>query len=334
MTGVVATGIGSMPGGDVLASEEDNARSFTEAVRIVLGELPDLPHLPELPGRGAGAGLTGRGVAVLAELGADLQPSGWRLTDAPGVDQRRARSLLGRDLDVVEELTDGYAGAFKLQLVGPWSLAATLELPRGGAALGDHGARRELAQSLAEGAAEHVRDVRRRLGGVADLVVQLDEPALPAVLAGQVPTASGFGRHRSIDPPEASDLLGGVLDALRAAGAEPVVHCCAPDFPIDLVRGAGAAGVAVDLDLLGAAGLDQLAGAVEAGDRVLLGAVPTTGEAATKAAVVERVSRLFDMLGLEPTDRVALTPACGLAGAEAGGVRATLTALREAAAAF
>jgi hypothetical protein len=69
----------------------------------VLGELPDLPHLPELPARGAHAGMTARALAVVADLGFDLQPAGWRLTDAPGVDHRRARSLLAQDLDVLEE---------------------------------------------------------------------------------------------------------------------------------------------------------------------------------------------------------------------------------------
>ena len=81
----VATGIGSLPGEDV-----------AEAVRVVLGELPDLPHLPELSGRGAVAGMVGRALAVLADLDADLQPAGWRLTGStgsPGLDQRRARSL-------------------------------------------------------------------------------------------------------------------------------------------------------------------------------------------------------------------------------------------------
>lgn len=332
MSRVVATGIGSMPGGDVLASEEENGRIFTEAVRTVLGELPDLPHLPELPARSAGAGMTGRGAALLAGLGADLQPAGWRLTDAPGIDQRRARSLLQRDLDVVEELADGFQGTFKIQVIGAWTLAATVELPRGGAVLGDHGARRDLAQSLAEGVATHVREVRRRLG-LRELVVQLDEPALPAVLGGQVPTASGYGRHRSVDRPEATEVLAWLCEAVRDAGGEPVVHCCAPQFPLDLVRGAGAAGVAVDLDALDASGLDHLAEALEAGDRVLLGVVPAGGSATT-AQAVERTSRLFDMLGVEPTDRLALTPACGLAGAGAAEVRATLTALREAAATF
>ena len=71
--------------------------------------------------------------------------------------------------------------------------------------LSDHGARRELAQALAEGVATHLADVRRRVPAER-VVVQVDEPALPAVLAGSVPTASGFGRHRVVHPPEA---LGG-----------------------------------------------------------------------------------------------------------------------------
>ena len=182
-----ATGIGSMPGED-----------FREAVRLVLGELPDLPHLPELPARGATAGMTGRAAALVAELGFDLQPAGWRLTDAPGVDHRRARSLLAQDLDVLEEQTQGYAGPLKLQVAGPWTLASTVEKPRGDKVLSDVGARRDLAQALAEGVRDHLADVRRRVPG-AELLLQVDEPALPLVLAGRVPTASGFHRHRSVD---------------------------------------------------------------------------------------------------------------------------------------
>lgn len=145
-----ATGVGSMPGGETMA-EADNARAYADAVRVVLGELPDLAHLPELPGRGAVATMTGRGLAVMAELGADLQPHGWRLTDAPGVDHRRARSLLAQDLDQVEEQAQDYDGVFKIQVAGPWTLAATVEKPRGDKVLSDHGARRELAEALGEG---------------------------------------------------------------------------------------------------------------------------------------------------------------------------------------
>ena len=173
-------------------------------MQLVLGELPDLAYVPEVPGRGAGASMTGRGVAVMAALGADLQPAGWRLTDAPGVDQRRARSLLAQDLDGFEEQAQGYAGTVKVQVAGPWTLAATVERPRGDKVLADFGARRDLAQALAEGLRDHVGDLRRRVPKAAGIVVQVDEPALAAVLSAAIPTASGFGRHRAVHPPEAS----------------------------------------------------------------------------------------------------------------------------------
>lgn len=309
---ITATGVGSYPGAD--------ASAFHEALRVIFGTLTDLPHLPELPGRGAGASMTGRAVAVVAELGADLQPAGWRITGAaPGIDQRRARSLLAQDLDALEEQAQGYDGRLKVQVTGPWTLAATVERPKGDRVLADHGARRELAQALAEGVRDHVRDVRRRVPG-AEVVVQLDEPALPAVLAGAVPTASGFHRHRSVAPPEASAALEWVLGAVTESGATPVVHCCAADVPFGLLTGAGAQGVSCDLDQVGAADYDAVAELLETGRTVMLGVVPATDPdpGPDDGALTERVLRLLDMLGLDPgveTGDLVITPTCGLAGA-------------------
>lgn len=333
MTAAAATGIGSMPGGEPLGGEADNAREYAEALHVVLGELPDLAHVPELPGRGAIANLTGRTLALVTELGADLQPAGWRLTDRSGIDHRRARSLLAQDLDAVEEQTQGYTGVFKSQLTGPWTLAATVEKPRGDRVLSDHGARRELAQALAEGARGHVADLRRRLPEAAELLVQVDEPALPAVLTGSVPTASGFSRHRTVHPPVASEALQWVLGAIEEAGAVPVVHCCASDVPIDLLRGAGARGLSVDLGVLAASAYDGLAAALEAGERVHLGVVPALEPVAapTDRSVAEQVQRWLDMLGLEPTPGLALTPACGLAGATPAWARRALELVGQAA---
>lgn len=324
----VATGVGSMPG--------DDDTAYVEAVRTVLGELPDLPHLPELPGRGAGATMTGRAIAIISDLGADLQPAGWRLTDAPGVDQRRARSLLAQDLDRVEEQAQGYEGTFKVQVAGPWTLAATVERPRGDKLLSDVGARRELAQALAEGLGAHVADLRRRLRGVDRLVVQVDEPALAAVIAGSVPTASGFHRHRSVEPPEASAALEWVVDAIVRAGAEPWAHSCAGDTPLGLLRGAGVRGLSVDLARLSAADHDTLAEALEAGDSVVLGVVPSVDPEQPLGAgqVSERAVRWLEMLGLDPHDlgdRLVLSPTCGLAGASPAWARHALETLRNAA---
>ncbi|GAB2983697.1 uroporphyrinogen decarboxylase/cobalamine-independent methonine synthase family protein [Nocardioides montaniterrae] len=322
-----ATGVGSFPG--------DDQRDFDEALRIVLGELAEgLPFLPEVPGRGTHAGMIGRTVGLLGELDADLQPNGWRLTGttgAPALDQRRARSLLGQDLDTLEEQGQDVRGDFKVQVTGPWTLAALMERPRGDKVLADHGARRDLAQALAAAVGEHVADVRRRLPYVDRVVLQLDEPALPAVLDARVPTASGFGKHRRIHPPEASEALQWVIEG---AGTDVWVHCCAPAAPIALVRGAGARGVMVDLSLLQADDHDALAETLDAGDTVVLGVVPTSGAVPTQKRVVESVLRWLDMLGLDPEesgDRLLVSPACGLAGADMTTARTILDVVVRAA---
>jgi methionine synthase II (cobalamin-independent) len=323
-----ATGVGSHPG--------DDQHAYDEAVRLVLGELTDLAYVPEVPGRGAGATMTGRGVAVLAALGADLQPAGWRLTDAPGIDQRRGRSLLAQDLDGFEEQAQGFVGTVKVQVAGPWTLAATVERPRGDKVLADSGARRDLAQALAEGLRDHVADLRRRVPDAARLVVQVDEPALAAVLSAAVPTASGFGRHRAVHPPEASQALEWVLAAVAESGAEPWVHSCAAGTPLDLLRGAGARGLSVDLAALSARDHDALGGALDAGETVALGVVPSTEPATvpTDGQVTESAVRWLDMLGLDPDavgDRLVLTPSCGLAGASPAWATQSLTLLAAAA---
>lgn len=313
----LSSAVGSFPG----TSPEE----YAEWLRVSLGSL-SLPALPELPGRGATASMTGRALAVVAELGADLQPAGWRLTDAPGVDHRRARSLLGRDLDTLEELAQDYRGPLKVQVAGPWTLAATVERPRGDKILADHGARRELAQALAEGVGRHVAQVRRRVGGISRLIVQVDEPALPAVLTGQVPTASGFSRHRSVEAAEISEALGWVLGAVSVAGAEPWVHSCAPASPLDLLRSAGARGLAVDLSQMDPEGHDALASALEAGDSVALGVVPSADPPSAvdrvgDEQITRQVERWLEMVGLEPDDAVVVTPTCGLASASGAWAR-------------
>src|SRR6202043_3277242 len=165
-----ATGIGSMPGTDP-----------AEAMRVIVGELPDFPFLPELPDRGPGADLTGRTAALLVDMPAEVTPRGWRLAERPGRDLARARSMLASDLDTLEEVLQGYEGPLKIQLCGPWTLAATLELTR------------TMNVALAEGAAAHAADVAKRVPG-GKLVIQFDEPALPSVIAGLVPTQSGVSR--------------------------------------------------------------------------------------------------------------------------------------------
>lgn len=315
-----ATGVGSMPGED-----------FRESLQVMLGEVGDLAFVPELPARSASAGMIGRSLAVLDGLDVDLQPAGWRLTTGESRDHRRARSLLAQDLDAVEELLPASTPTFKQQVVGPWTLAATVEQPRGDRLLADHGARRELAESLAEGLATHIADLRRRVPK-ADLIIQIDEPALPAVLAGSIPTASGYGRHRTVDVPEASRLLDLMANAITAAGATPVVHCCAADVPVDLLAGAGFAAISFDLALASAG--DTWASAFESGVDLWPGAVPTTGSLPDSTDVRRRVDRWFNALGFDDAaygERTVVTPACGLAGVSPGEARGALTLAQQVA---
>lgn len=320
-----ATGIGSLPGTDM-----------AQALRFLTDELGAFVHLPELPARGAPAGMVGRTVALLQGLGADLQPAGWRLTDAAGLDHRRAVSRIGQDLDLLEEHTQAYAGPLKVQVMGPWTLAATMERPRGDRVLADHGARHELAQSLTEGVAVHVADLARRVPG-AELVVQVDEPGLPAVLAGRVPTASGFSRHRSVEAPLATAALRELTAAIDAAGARAVVHSCAPDVPVALLGDSGFRAISFDLSL--ASPSDDWANAWESGVDLWPGAVPATEPTAplSDASLVEQVQRFFDPLGQEVaqvSDRLVVTPACGLAGASPAWAREALRLSRAVAVAI
>jgi methionine synthase II (cobalamin-independent) len=316
---VTATGIGSLPGEDIDA-----------AVAQVFEALPELPHLPELPARGPGADMVGRSASALEDLHVDLQPAGWRLVARAGMDERRAASLLERDLDALVPVAAGYTGPFKVQLAGPWTLAATVELPRGGKVLGDRGAVRDLVDSLAETAGRHLDDVRRRLPG-ADLVLQLDEPALPATLAGAVPTASGLGRIAATDPVAAAGALRRVVDA---AAVPVVVHCCASRVPLGLLRDAGVTAVSVDLAVADL-DLDDVGEQIERGLGLWLGVVPSTAPTAEPQVrdVAAPVRALWGRLGF-PAEQLPATvtvmPACGLAGASAGWAAAAMRLVQEA----
>jgi methionine synthase II (cobalamin-independent) len=316
---VRATGVGSLPGDDI-----------DVALGLVFSELPDFPHLPELPARGPGADMVGRAAAVLVDMHVDLQPSGWRLVARPGMDVRRAREMLERDLDALVPVAASHDGPLKVQLAGPWTLAAALQTERG-PALADAGAVADLAASYAEGVRAHLAEVRRRAPHAA-LVVQVDEPSLPSVLAGAVPTSSGLSRVRAVSEADAEQVLHA---AVRHAGVPVVVHCCAVDVPVALIQRAGANAVSVDM---AAARLDRdvLGAAVETGFALWAGVVPVLGPGAPPPPreVVEPVRRLWRDLGFPPelmAERLTVTPACGLAGASAGWARTAMRLVRQAA---
>ncbi|TDU75835.1 methionine synthase [Streptomyces sp. KS 21] len=306
-----ATGVGSLPGGDA-----------REAARTATGSFEDFPYLPELPARGPGADMIGRSLGLLVDMYAHVEPSGWRISDRPGRDSKRARSWLGEDLDALEEFTQGYTGKLKVQAVGPWTLATALELHGGEAVLQDAGACRDLAGSLAEGLRDHLADVRKRIPG-AEIVLQLDEPSLTAVLLGRVRSASKYRTYRAVD----RQVVEGTLRELFAVhDGEVVVHSCAPEVPFGLLRRAGATGVSFDFSLLTEREDDAIGEAVEAGTKLFAGVVPgTDAPLSDPAGSVMGVRKLWRRLGLAPgtlAESVVVTPSCGLAGASPAYARA------------
>ncbi len=308
-----ATGVGSMPGTDA-----------RETAKTVAGSFEDFPFLPELPARGPGADMIGRTIGLLVEMYAHVEPSGWRVSDRPGRDTRRAHSWLGEDLDALEEFTQGYEGPLKVQAVGPWTLAAALELRNGEAALSDQGACRDLTASLAEGLRTHLADVRRRMPG-AQVVLQLDEPSLYAVLSGHIRSASGYRTHRAVDR---QAVEAGLREVIGVSEDPVIVHSCAPDVPFALLRRAGVAGISFDFGLLTERDEESIGEAVEGGTKLFAGVVPSTDASLSDpAGSVMGVRTLWRRLGLNPgtlAESVVITPACGLAGASPAYARAAL----------
>ena len=301
-----ATGIGSWPGS-----------SPRQAVEVILGELT-LPYLPELPARGVGADIIGRAGALLVDIAIDTVPRGYRIVTRPGAVMRRAASLLDEDVDALEEAWERAGGgdrAVKVQAPGPITLAAELELPNGHRAITDPGAVRDLATSLAEGMAVHRAELARRLG--TTVVVQFDEPLLPAALSGRLAGVTSLTPVHPVDEPRAISLL---QECVEAVGGQAMVHSCAAGLPWEALRRSDIPAVSVDVSTLGDRGLDGLGGFIDAGRCVVLGLLPAVAPeqrptaddvAAAAAAVTDRLGFSRSVLAAQ----VGISPVCGLAGA-------------------
>lgn len=307
---VTATALGDWPGTDPL-----------EAAKAIRGELgtPHLPVLAELPQRGVGSDAIGRTALLLADLHADVQPHGWRIVPRPGRDAQRAESALSTDLNVLADVAgseERSAEQLQVRILGPLSLMAGLYLGSGERVLADHGARRDIAQSLAAGVVPFLERVSRAVPGTR-LTVQLDEPDAARVLGGLLPTASGYRTLRSVPSEEARAAWATVSEALHGAGAEAVVvNLPAWEAPIGRVLAAGADGVSLPLADLTVPQWEELASAVESGARVWLGALPLdAGPRARTGELAERIVRPWRQLGLpfSALDAVRLAPAGNLA---------------------
>ena len=313
------TAAGSLPGDD-----------FRGALGALTEVLPEILPLPELPQRGVGSQMVGRALGLIGGLAFDLQPAGWRLTSGSGADHRRARSQWRFDLDDVEELLQGFDGTLKVAVAGPWTLAASVERPMGDRLLADHGARRELAQALADGVSLLFADLAKRLPA-ATLRLQVDEPMVVSVAEGGVPTASGFSRHRRVHAPE----LSSALEMLTSLDRNAILHCCAAGEWLPLARSSGFTAASVDMGLFEEPRLRDDVGQWLADGRSLVAGVVDSVRPSFQSAD-QLLTRSLDFLrpmGLDPDalrHHVILGTSCGLASWSLGDVVSQLEQLRRA----
>ena len=310
-----------------------------QAVEVVVGELHTLPHLVELPARGVGADMIGRAAALLVDIGIDIVPRGYRLAPGRSSVMRRAASFLDEDIDALEEAWEkaglrGGSRTVKVQSPGPITLAAQLELPGGHRAITDAGAVRDLAGSLAEGIAAHRAQVARRLD--TPVVVQFDEPLLPAALAGRL---TGVTSLSAVHPVDESVAIGLLDECVATIGTEVALHSCAAEIPWNMLQRSVISAISIDTSTLTAADLDGIGEFVENGRTVILGTIPSTAPAARPSfeEVAKAAVAITDRLGFPRSvlrERIGITPACGLAEATPEWARAAIELAQKAADAF
>lgn len=306
---------------------------------MIVGELHTLPHLAELPARGVGADMIGRAGALLVDIGIDTVPRGYRIASGRSAVARRSMSLLDEDIDAFEEAWEkaglrGGSRTVKVQAPGPLTLAAQLELANGHRAITDRGALRDLAASLAEGAAAHRAQLARRLDTA--VAVQFDEPLLPDAVEGRL---TGVTSLTPVHPIDESVAIGLLDDCVDVVGADVLVHSCAPGLPWNLLQRSAIPAISVDVATLTADDLDGIGEFVESGRAVLLGVVAATAPAVRPA--VEEIAKaavdLTDRLGFARSvlrERIGITPACGLAGATPQWARSAVELVQKVADAF
>ncbi len=254
------SGPGGWPGLDVLAAQRTVLDDLAEVPAGLVGR----PWAVRLPSRGPQSSPAGHAVSLLAQLPVELGPHGWKLADRPGVDLARGLAERREELDALAVAGLGWTGPLVVPVLGPLSLAASTYLARGDRVVADAGALEELAVSLAEGLAERLAAVARAVPGVT-LEVLLHEPLLAQVVAGVLPTFSGYSVLRAVPGPLAAERLGAVVAAVRAAGATTVVHPGTSWTAVRTVLAAGAEGLALAVDGLDVRGWEQVAEAVETG---------------------------------------------------------------------
>lgn len=261
---VRATGLGNWPGTDMV-----------DALNRVRGELgaPHLPFLPIQTERGYAASTLARTIACLDGLDADGASFGWRIVNGFSREGQKARSLFASDLNALADTVGKESGsghAFKLQLTGPITLAASLYLPNGERAISDSGAVRDIRDSLIAGLEPWLRLLQEAVPGES-IVIQWNESALESALRGTIKTASGFRTHRAIPVQTLEESYELLASELKSQNVELAINSVPFDYLKKLTFVAQAS--TISLEHLTEYDWEKIAWLVESNQQVWLGAV-------------------------------------------------------------
>ena len=280
-------GLGELPGASIIAAAD-----------IVAGETGDLRQLPILPARGVDVvGLT---TGILPGINVDVGPRSWVLSARPQLRTRRMWDRVEADLDQCEQAWGTRIDAVKIQVAGPWTLSASIELSNGHRALTDAGALRDLTESLISGIRDYSADVRARFD--TDVYVQLDEPLLAQVRDGSLPGTSQFDEIPSINDADLGERLAGVIERAEVRYLNQTGY--PPLWKVAQVAGVETCQVTLDT-VRGSEQYDGMGHALAAGMRVGLG-MTRAGDDRDPRHLAVNVAHMWDELGL---DRTLLTHA-------------------------
>jgi methionine synthase II (cobalamin-independent) len=245
---------------------------------------------------------------------------------------RRAQSWWNEDADAMEATAQNYQGDIKIQICGPWTLSAHIEMSNGERMIRDAGACREIAEALALTVRSLVESTRIRVPNAQAIYVQCDEPSMAAVAEGSLRTASGYGRHSPVVDGVLETHLRLVMESISQVGGIPGIHACSSRVPWRVVRKSGAKFISFDA-LTGVPDDDYLGSMWEAGITLFFGSVPALpAEGEWNGITASAPARMAaHRLGISDFHNVVITPTCGLAGATPEWVRTAYGACREAA---
>ena len=280
---MVAFALGVMPGTDMVAAAD-----------VIAGETGDVRAIPRLPARGIMSDAVGATCALLPDAPVAAGPRSWRLEARPQLITRRLWDQAERDLDLLEAEWGSSGFTVQVAALGPWSLAAQVELSNGHLAVTDPGALHDLTEIVTYGLAEHASRLRRRFHG--EVNIQVNEPLLAALNRGEIAGTNDFDVLRPIPVKELGERLHYVFESLPGrrllgSGSRPLfdVACIAQPDAIIVPQSA----------LVGSELLDGCAATLDAGIGVSLGCVTLGNDVDDARDVAIQIAQLFDELCMD-----------------------------------